>query len=71
VSSRLYIGPRGRYFGKLKEHILKGAKVDECKPSFSVRLYPKLSMSPQYIEIAYSNGELLCVVLKAVHLSKR
>jgi hypothetical protein len=61
----------GSYFGKLLELLLKGAKVDGCKPSFSARLSPKLSISPQYIQIAYYNCQLQRSVVKAVHWSKR
>jgi hypothetical protein len=49
VLSRPYISPIGSYFGKLLELLLKGAKVDGCKPSCSSRLCPKHSVSPQYI----------------------
>jgi hypothetical protein len=45
VSLRQYIGPRGSYFGKLLELLLKGAKVDGCKPSFSARLRKLLVIS--------------------------
>jgi hypothetical protein len=48
VPWRPYIGPRGSYYGKLLELLLKGAKVDGCKPSFSARLRKLLYISPQY-----------------------
>jgi hypothetical protein len=47
VSSLPHIGPGGAYFAKLLEVLLKGAKVDACKPSFEARLRFLLSISPQ------------------------
>jgi hypothetical protein len=32
------IGPKGNSLGKLVEIVVKGAKVDGCKPSFQARL---------------------------------
>jgi hypothetical protein len=50
LSSRMTNAPRNVYYcGKLLEGLLKGAKMDGCKPLFSARLRKLLSISPKYI----------------------